>query len=114
LIDTGGSDEVESFLGAITLTALSEGAMSVSHKLVRTSTGDSIDFESEIDMLKNGMMTVLVKVFDQSYRILGIAIVADTSNLSDSLDRIWCSLNKFYFHPFPPNKFSLRFRLIEQ
>jgi hypothetical protein len=98
LIDTIGKYTSKTIFRAITLTTLSEGAMSVSHELMGTSAGDSIDLESEIDMLKNGMMTVLVKMFNQSYRVLGVAIVANARNLSDCLNRIRRGLNECYVH----------------
>ena len=44
---------IKPILRAIPLAALGEAAMSMSHKLMGTGSGDTFDFEGEVDMFKN-------------------------------------------------------------
>jgi hypothetical protein len=46
-------DVIKTILGAIPLTPLCEGAVSMSYQLMRTSSGDTLDFEGEIDVFHN-------------------------------------------------------------
>jgi hypothetical protein len=103
LVNRTGFDNTETVLGAITLTALSEATVAVSHKLVRASTRDTLDLEREVDMLEDTVVSVAVQVLHQSERILGVTVVTDTCDLSDSFNGVRGCLYECYLHGiFPP------------
>lgn len=68
------------------------------HQLMATSTGNSLDFEGEIDVFKYRMVPVAIKVLYQPQGIFRITVVADGCDLCDGLNRFRCRLNKCYFH----------------
>ena len=102
-INGGRSHKAETVLGAITLTALSKATVAVSHKLVRASTRDTLDLEREVDMLEDAVVSVAVQVLHQSERILGVTVVTDTCDLSDSLNGVrGCLYECCLYGIFPP------------
>ena len=83
LLNARGKNHLETVLGTITLASLCEATMSVSHKLVRTGTRDTLNLKGEVDMLKHAMVSVTVQVLHQPEGILRVTVVTDTRNLSD-------------------------------
>jgi hypothetical protein len=105
-INSGRCHKTETVLGAVTLTALSEATVAVSHKLVGTGTRDTLDFECEVDMLEDTVVSVAVQVLHKSERVLRVTVVANAGNLSNGLNGVWGSLDKSNFHwIFPPSFF---------
>jgi hypothetical protein len=66
MVHSGWLDHVKPILGAVPLATLGEAAMPVSHQLMGTGSGDTFDFEGEVDMLHHRMMAVAVQMLDQS------------------------------------------------
>jgi hypothetical protein len=97
-VDGGRSYKLESVLGAVPLAPLSEAAMSMSHQLMGTGSGDAFNLEGEIDVFKHTVMTVFVEVFNQTHRVLGIAVIADRRNLRHGFHRVRGGLNQCDFH----------------
>lgn len=81
--------------------------MPVSYQLMRASSGDTLDFEGEVDMLKYGVVSVFIKVLHQPGRAFGIAIVTDRCYLCDGLNGIGCLLNQCNLHYYSPCIFEL-------
>jgi hypothetical protein len=78
--------------GAVTLATLSEAAVSVSYELMGTRSGDAFNFEGEINVFEDTVMSVFVEVLHQAQRVFRIAVVTDACDFRDKLNRVWGGL----------------------
>jgi hypothetical protein len=97
-INSRRSYKLKPVLGTVPLAPLSEAAMPVSHQLMGTGSGDTFDFEGEVDMLHHRMMAVAVQMLDQSQWVLGVAVIADRCDLSNRFDWVGRCLDQSDIH----------------
>ena len=67
-------------------------------KLMGAGSGDTFNFESEVDVFKHTVVTTVVEMLHQSHGVLRITVITDGSNLSDGLHCIGRCLHESYFH----------------
>ena len=58
------------------------------HELMGASTRNPLDFEGEIDVLENTVMSVAVQVLHQSDRVFRVTVIANACDLRNSFDGV--------------------------
>jgi hypothetical protein len=72
--------------------------MAMSHQLMGTGSGDTLNFEGKVDVFEHTMVTVGIQMLNQFYGVLGIAVIADGRDLGDGFYRVRGCLDQCYIH----------------